>query len=227
MKPLILELLHQSWGEHQALVNRLLESPYYSALEEMLQNLRRDALFESRVHGPGHIERTLCHGAFCALEDGLTPEDTRLLLYACAYHDVGRENDKPDDLHGFRSAGRIGELTGLEGEEKKLVQAAVDAHARNDRVLEQTVRSYHPADWNRALTLAQLLKDADGLDRVRIWDLDPRFLRREKSRERCEFAKELFRRWQERTGGDFVMDFVRKWKHLDQFGNPVSQRDAK
>ena len=45
---------------------------------------------------------------------------------------------------------------------------------------------------------------------------------REESRERCAFAKELFRRWQERTGGDFVMDFVRKWKHLDQFGNPVS-----
>ena len=72
-------------------------------------------------------------------------------------------------------------------------------------------------------TLTQLLKDADGLDRVRIWDLDPMFLRREKSRRRCEFAKELFRRWQEETGGEFVMDFVRKWKHLDEKGNPVKE----
>jgi hypothetical protein len=226
MEALILDLLHENWGEDQALVNRLLESPYYPALEQMLRELRRDALFESRVHGPGHIERTLCHGAFCALEDNLNPEDTRLLLFACAYHDVGRQDDKPDDLHGHRSAQRIPELTGLTGEGCTLVQAAVDAHARNDDVLAATVKGYKPENMKRALRLAELLKDADGLDRVRIWDLDPAYLRREESRERCAFAKELFRRWQERTGGDFVMDFVRKWKHLDQFGNPVSQRNA-
>jgi hypothetical protein len=222
MDALILDLLHEDSGGDQALVDRLLGSPYYLALERMVRELRRDALFESQVHGPGHIERTLCHGAFCALEDNLKPEDTRLLLFACAYHDVGRQDDNADDLHGYRSAQRIPELTGLTGEECTLVQAAVDAHARDDDVLRSTLKSYALEDLNRAVRLAELLKDADGLDRVRIWDLDPAYLRREESRERCAFAKELFRRWQERTGGDFVMDFVRKWKHLDQFGNPVS-----
>lgn len=221
MSALILDLLHEDWGEHQALVDRLLGGPYGAALEQMLENLRREALFESRIHGPGHIERTLCHGAFCAMEDGLSPEDTRLLLFACAYHDVGRADDKVDDEHGHRSAARIPELTGLTGEDCKLVQAAVDAHARNDKQLLSTLEGYGLRDMERGRRLAELLKDADGLDRVRIWDLDPAYLRRDASRTRCAFAKELFRRWQERTGGDFVMDFVRKWKHLDEFGNPT------
>ena len=222
MNALILDLLHEDWGAFQPLVDRLLGSPWAAALERMLAELRREALFESRIHGPGHIERTLCHGAFCALEDRLSPEDTRLLLFACAYHDVGRIDDKVDDEHGHRSAARIPELTGLTGEECRLVQAAVDAHARSDNKLLSTLEGYALEEPERGRRLAELLKDADGLDRVRIWDLDPAFLRRNASRERCAFAKELFRRWQERTGGDFVMDFVRKWKHLDEFGNPVA-----
>lgn len=223
MKALILQLLRGAWGEHQPLVDRLLHSPCYGHLERTLEELRREDLFESRIHGPGHIERTLCHGAFCALEDRLSAEDTRLLLLACAYHDVGRVDDKVDDEHGRRSAGRIPQLTGLTGEACALVQAAVDAHSRDDSQLTATLSRYGLQDLERGRRLAELLKDADGLDRVRIWDLDPAYLRREESRERCAFAKELFRRWQEETGGEFVMDFVRKWKHLDAFGNPVHE----
>lgn len=221
MDALILRLLRGQWGEHQPLVNRLLESSYYGQLERALARLHREALFESRIHGPGHIERTLCHGSFCALEDALSEEDTRLLLLSCAYHDVGRVDDKVDDEHGRRSAGRIPELTGLTGEACRLVQAAVDAHARPDPELMDTLKGYALEDLERGRRIAELLKDADGLDRVRIWDLDPAYLRREASRERCGFAKELFSRWQKETDGDFVMDFVRKWKHLDEFGNPV------
>lgn len=221
MKALLWRLLREDWGAEQPLVDRFLSSPYAGALERALDGLNWDALFESRIHGPGHICRTLCHGAFCAMEDRLSEEDTRLLLLACAYHDVGRRNDSLDDLHGYRSAQQIPALTGLTGEALKLVQAAVDAHARNDCELSATLARYDLRDVARGVCIAELLKDADGLDRVRIWDLDPAYLRREASRTRCGFAKELFRRWQAATGGEFVMDFVRRWKHLDAEGNPV------
>jgi len=36
------------------------------------------------------------------------------------------------------------------------------------------------------------LKDADGLDRVRLGDLDPSYLRLPQSREMAAFARELF-----------------------------------
>lgn len=218
---LTLTLLERpDWGEYQPLVEKLRRWPGYPGLVTALGTLKREVLFESSIHGPGHIERTMCHGAFCAMEEPLSPEDTRLLLLACSYHDIARENDAVDDLHGHRAALRIREVTGLTGEEEKLVQAAVDAHSRPDSQLEETVCAYAPADFSRGKRLAELLKDADGLDRVRIWDLDPAYLRREASRTRAGFAKKLYLRWQRETGQPAVPDFVRKWKKLDGNGLP-------
>ncbi len=219
---LLLSLLNTSdWGEYQPFIDQLHGWEQYSLLLRTLTELDISALFESKIHGVGHIERTICHGAMCAQAEGLSPEDTRLLLLACAYHDVGRINDSLDDLHGYRSSLELGRLTGCTGEELRMMQAAVDAHSRSDALLVSTVEKYHPVDFQRAFTLATLLKDADGLDRVRIWDLDPKYLRREASRGRVGFARELYLRYQKVTGGIFVPDFVRKWKHLDEFGNPL------
>jgi hypothetical protein len=221
--PLILELLNGTdWGAYQGLVRELHQWEKYPLFEEAVYTLKREALFESAIHGPGHIERTLCHGAFCAMAEGLSEEDTRLLLLACAYHDIGRKHDSLDDLHGWRSAQQLPQWTDLEGEERKLVQAAVDAHSRNDKELEATLEGYQLADPQRGKVLALLLKDADGLDRVRIWDLDPVYLRREASRQRAGFAKELYIRYQTKSGGVLVPDFVKQWKGLDDRGEKVA-----
>lgn len=193
-------LRRNSWGPHQFLMNRLSAWPGWKLFLFKLQHLDWDALYKSPMHGPGHIERTMLHGAMCAMEDDLDAEDTALLLECCAYHDVGRVNDSKDDLHGHRSAARLAELTGRDGEELKMMMAAVDAHSRPERDLEPTLRHYGVADWARSLRLTQLLKDADGLDRVRIWDLDVRHLRREASRAREDFAEYLFEVYQREAG---------------------------
>lgn len=218
----ILTILERNdWGAYQHILDGLRRWEQYPLLLEMYAQLDYSALFESHIHGPGHIERTMCHGALCAQSEGLSPEDTRLLLYACSYHDVGRRDDSLDNEHGYRSSLRLAELTGCTGEELKILKGAVDAHARNEERLRPVVESYHPADLNRALTIATLLKDADGLDRVRIWDLDPSYLRRESSKARAGFALELYRRYQAATGGELVPDFVQMWKHIDANGDPV------
>lgn len=49
---------------------------------------------------------------------------------------------------------------------------------------------------DRALTIAQLLKDADGLDRVRIWDLDRAFSAPDLQHSPADFAQELYNRYQ-------------------------------
>lgn len=56
----------------------------------------------------GHIERTLCHGAMCAMDEALSQADTGLLLDACAYHDIGRTRDGLDFVHGSTAARFIG-----------------------------------------------------------------------------------------------------------------------
>lgn len=188
------------WGSYAPHFQRLSRWEHYPMLLQTLEQLDHSVLFVSKMHGLGHIERTILQGGFCAMEEGLDRSDTALLLLACSYHDVGRQDDWVDDLHGWRSAQRIGAITGRTGEDLKLLQGAVDAHSRKEAVLRETVAGYHPADLNRAVRLAQLLKDADGLDRVRLGDLDPRYLRRETSRSRAGLAFEVYRRYQQSIG---------------------------
>ena len=46
------------------------------------------------------------------------------------------------------------------------------------------------------VSIAKMLKDADALDRVRVMDLDPRFLRYPCSEQYVDFAYELYRIYQ-------------------------------
>ena len=193
----MLELLQADhWQEYEPEFQRLQNWVFYPLLLDTLEQLNHSVLFVSKMHGLGHIERTILQGGFCAMEEGLDRPDTELLLLACSYHDVGRRNDWVDDLHGHRSAQQIGAITGRTGEDLKLLQGAVDAHSRREPALRPTVEGYAPADLDRAIALAQLLKDADGLDRVRIGDLDPSYLRRTSSQKRAGLALEVFRRYQ-------------------------------
>ena len=196
ISPLMELILENRWEDFQPLMDRLHAWTHWPLFLTRLVDLDRSALFESRVHGQGHIERTMLHGAFCAMEEGLDGEDTGLLLYCCAYHDVGRVNDRVDHLHGHRSAARLAGLTGQTGQALTMMMAAVDAHSRPESHLQSTLEGYAPAQWDRCLTLTQLLKDADGLDRVRIYDLDVSHLRRQASRDREGFAEYLFGRYQ-------------------------------
>lgn len=205
----LLELIRRNdWGIYQPLMDRLARWEGWPLFLEKLSGLNYGALYESPIHGPGHIERTMLHGAFCAMEEPLSLEDTALLLECCAYHDVGRVNDALDHLHGHRSAQQLARLTGRTGEELTMMMAAVDAHSRPESHLVSTLERYAPQDWDRAFTLAQLLKDADGLDRVRIWDLDVRHLRREASRKREDFAEYLFQVYQQQVHGSTTPPFA-------------------
>ena len=193
---LIPELLRrEDWGEDGDMVSSFLASPWFSLLEESLGSLKRESLYRSHAHGVGHIERVMVHGAMCARAERLGEGDTRLLLAMCAYHDTGRSCDYLDASHGLRSAEKLASLTGLRGEALAEAMAGVEAHSQPDGIMEDILASHRPGDLPRARLLAQMLKDSDGLDRVRIHDLDTGYLRRPPSRERGSFAWRLFERY--------------------------------
>ena len=152
-------------------------TPYADALRCMAQSIRLDRLFHSRLHGAGHISRVMVLGALLAQRAQLDEDVTQLLMYACAYHDVGRVDDSVDDEHGLRAALQVEELTGLAGQPLHCLQAAVEAHSRPDERMGDVLTKYGVADVAYAWPLAKLLKDADGLDRVRLDMLDPSYLR--------------------------------------------------
>ena len=115
-------------------------SMYMGLWEEAMKSLKTEELYQSKLHGRGHIERTMLFGALLAMEESLSREDTVLLLLGCSYHDVGRINDRQDDDHGRRSAEQIGRITGLpEGEDLNLLRVMAEAHSLDDEELDQLI----------------------------------------------------------------------------------------
>ena len=221
----MLALLEQGgWGEYQPAFDRLADWAFYPLLLDTLTGLKHEALFVSEMHGLGHIERTILQGGFCAMAEELPLADTQLLLECCSYHDVGRLDDSLDPLHGHRSAQKLAGLTGRSGEDLKVMQVAVDVHSRHDSDLPEIMALYAPADTARAGLLTQLLKDSDGLDRVRLGDLNPKYLRRPASRDRVGLAQEVFERYQRSIGrspepffGEEIRAMMRR--HYDNEGH--------
>lgn len=199
----ILALLEQGdWGEDQALIDGLKQWPLYPLLLETYHTLQEGALYKSKIHGSGHIHRVLLFGALICWKEGVDEAMTRQLFRAASYHDVGRTFDGFDLDHGARSALRLAELTGETGENLVELKAAVTAHSRPDDQMEDILRSFHPADYERTVTLTRLLKDADNLDRPRLGDLKTKFLRHESAKALGDFAWRLFRLdqdWKKRT----------------------------
>ena len=149
-----------------------------------------DAWFGFRprgIHGAPHTTRVLVWAAALANRIG-RPEAIRReeLFWAAAVHDVGRVDDGLDRGHGRRSAEWVLDRLGAER----------PAAASSDlRFVAELCTWHEVADHEvERLTLELLvLKDADGLDRVRLGDLDPARLRLQHARRLVEAAARLER----------------------------------
>jgi hypothetical protein len=144
----------------------------------------------SLLHGQAHVARVLVH-AFRLIEaTGYTEEASR--LWAAVYlHDIARRHDGVSARHGVDAWSRLAELPdvrtrfargGVTDDDYPAIQAAVTGHCTGEP------ESGHPHE-----RLICLLKDADGLDRVRLGDLDTSYLRHPDAREMAAFAERLYR----------------------------------
>ncbi len=192
ISPMLNILSKDVWENYTSDIAQLKAWRYYGMFESFLKNLNREALFQSPVHGEGHIERTMLHGAFAAMDNELSKEDTQLLLTMCSYHDTGRLSDWLDDAHGLSSTYKLSKLTDLTGDDLEIMKAGIEAHSRADKDMEIVLSGYAVSDIDRTRRLAKFLKDCDGLDRVRLSDLDTKFLRNESAVKRAEFSKFMF-----------------------------------
>lgn len=174
---------------------------------ERLAPLPEDFRHPSRIHGQEHVSRVMIH-AFLLLE--LTQQQhLATTLWASVYlHDLARTHDGLCYRHGGDAARRFPEFlsvfrnAGVDELEDPSVRVAVSWHA----VPREMQRS------NRYAPLVHLLKDADGLDRVRLGDLNPRYLRHPQSHGLVAFAEALFARThrQAKPGPEY---FPWLWSH--------------
>lgn len=167
-----------AWGKLWPLISKLNSSPYGRLLDEAYDRLDIRILYQSHTHGVGHIERTMLFGALVCMNEGIDLVLAGDVLLCCALHDIGRTDDRYDENHGSRSASK---LAGL-GLDKRFhyplpARAAIHAHALPDSEMMSVPALYGIEADAVYLTLVRCLKDADNLDRVRIYDLDPSYLR--------------------------------------------------
>lgn len=154
---------------------------------------------ESTLHGQAHVTRVMIHAARLAAATHQAVHSRRLWA-AVFLHDIARTHDGTCHRHGADAAVRLRtEVTlqrrltdaGLTEDDFRAIEAAVTAHSA-----PQDVPRSHP-HW----ALIALLKDADGLDRVRLGDLDPSRLRHPEAVQAIPFAQRLF----DRTDGAIAL----------------------
>jgi hypothetical protein len=156
--------------------------------EEMLP-LPELFLHASTLHGQGHVGRVMIHALRLIAATGCT-DHTRPLWAAVYLHDLARVHDGRSARHGADAWERLGVLpdvralfqrVGVREDELPAIQAAVTLHSCGEA---------EPGAAHQPLTV--LLKDADGLDRVRLGDLNPRFLRTPQAKAMTAFAEQLY-----------------------------------
>lgn len=169
----------EKWAVEKPELSSLLASPYGDALMKAYEELDLSLLYQSVTHGLGHIERTMLFGALIAKNEKLSPEDTRDVLLCCAYHDIGRVNDSYDLGHGRQSAEMIRGNVVLHSlfTEPEAAMAAIHSHSIPDGEAEDAPLIYNVKKLDKSALYTACLKDADNIDRVRIYDLDVHFLR--------------------------------------------------
>ena len=101
--------------------------------------------------------------------------DRELLGLAAIYHDIGRVDDGYDPDHGLSSYAKFvqAELAGSDDEERETLRFIIENHAIPDHRAYNKIGQYQLADQGRAWRLFMAFKDADGLDRVRLSNLNP------------------------------------------------------
>lgn len=192
MESVLPDLLQQENTIFDSEIKALKNWNLWPTFEYYVKALKKEYLYQSHIHGVAHIERVLLFGGLIAMQNHCNEEDTKLLLIACSYHDIGRIDDSLDDDHGRRSSEKLPSVISLSSEDMAIVQAAIYSHSIDDSRMENVIASFGILDKARAIRIAKMLKDADALDRVRVYDLDPNYLRFPCSCQYVNFANSLY-----------------------------------
>ncbi|MBQ6372326.1 MAG: HD domain-containing protein, partial [Oscillospiraceae bacterium] len=167
----------EKWAKERPEIAALMASQYGDALIEAYESLDVSLLYQSVTHGVGHIERTMFFGAMIAMNERLSADETRDVLLCCSYHDIGRTDDRYDLDHGRKSAEMIGKGESLRSlfSEPEAAMAAIHAHSVPDDEAGDAPVIYNVKKLDKSTLYMACLKDADNIDRVRIYDLDESF----------------------------------------------------
>lgn len=207
-------------GLNQLKLEEELEKLISSELGEYFKQknieLDKSKIFSKGIHGVSHSNRVAILAMLIAKKEGIFDNDLEnkakdILLTSAYYHDIGRKKGPivvNNGAHAKNSARKINKmnLRFLDGkeyseEEKRIVQAIVEAHEAKEQDIEKICKKYKISDSNIQFTkkIMEIIKDADALDRVRLDyglpltkpNLNPDYLRTNSAKQFISLSYEL------------------------------------
>lgn len=148
------------------------------------------------IHAVGHTKRVLLLGLLLSHLEQLSAPDRDLICQASIYHDIGRITDGYDTSHGVASYKKLMDkdlISRISAAERENLRFVIELHAIADRAAHKQLHKYDLTDVTRTLKLYHVFKDADGLDRVRIRDLNLDYLRNPGAHKLVLLAHQLLR----------------------------------
>lgn len=145
------------------------------------------------IHGILHAKRVLLLCLLFGKLYNLNTIEKEILEKASIYHDIGRISEGVDDNHGKLSFEKIKKLKLIDKNYKDIetLRYIITEHCISDEIAFENIKKYNIKNKKRAIKLLKIFKDADGLDRVRLGDLDVRYLRTDYSIKLSGIAKQL------------------------------------
>ena len=201
-----------------------------------IEELQSDGLYkqEDKNHNIGHIERVVVlskiigNFELCTIGGKKYEHLIELLIESAKYHDCGRVNDKVDKNHGKKSAELAKEYLKekYSDEDISIIQVAIEFHEMedNDFYFNKLCEKYNVigSSKNQARKIADCLKDADALDRVRFKNnakLDTKKLRKDTSMEYISFAKQLVGEYEKFDLDNFKRMIIKQFKEKEMLSN--------
>ena len=179
-----------------------------------------DFAHPSKIHGQAHVGRVMVH-AFRLIEATGMAEEASRLWGAVYLHDLARTHDGFDEVHGMHAVMRVNESTDLQ---ERLIARGVqsDDPSMLLAVMMHCLPDDHSAFGGKPVwPLLAMLRDVNGLDRVRFGDLDVSYLRFEATRGMVKFAEDLYSQSHRRVkeGPNFFTDLLKVAEKI--LGKPV------
>jgi hypothetical protein len=169
------------------------QNSYLKIYEQFLGFIQEEDFVASYYHGLTHTKRvlmlTIC---LCFLLE-VEVDDIFVLSVAAIYHDIGRSDDGEDSRHGVQSFAKAlnKPLLKMYTSDIHIIRYIIENHCIEDSLAFKNVLNYEVANAEHAIELLRIFKDADGLDRFRIKDLDARKLRHPEALDLLVVAWEL------------------------------------
>lgn len=121
-----------------------------------------------------HTQRVLTYATYIAIQEKMSENCVRILINAAKLHDIGRNSDATDLLHGHKGATIIKDYSLVDFDKKELnmLLSIVDSHSAYDKNIEGVLYKYDVDvnDYKMVKKMCNILKDAEALDKARFID---------------------------------------------------------